>query len=149
MIYIYPDILNLYDLAKTVVQLKDFEDYYINTIHIYLYIAEAKTQVKHLTCLNSPAGSVKAAQLPSAVGTAEVGELAAALVRATFVLRRCIKSFFHCGISGRKPAEGVVAGDMISAPAPAPVPDPVPVPATSAAKCNVGRFGGSSDDIFG
>lgn len=116
-------------------------------MYIYLYIALAKTQVKHLTCLNSPAGSVKAAQLPSAVEAAEVGELAAALVRATFVLRRCIKSFFHCGISGRKPAEGVVAGDMISAPAPDPVP--IPVPATSAAKCNVGRFGGSSDDIFG
>lgn len=86
--------------------------------------------------------------------SAAVGEMSAAalFVRATFVLRRCIKSFFHCGMSGRKPVvppSGVVAGDEDDDMAAASAPAPVPVPPASV-KCSEGRFCCcSSEDIFG
>lgn len=93
-------------------------------------------------------------QAPTSAAAA-VGELSAValFVRATFVLRRCIKSFFHCGMSGRKPVappSGVVAGDEdVDMAAVASAPVPVAVPPASV-KCNEGRFCCcSSEDIFG
>lgn len=91
--------------------------------------------------------SGKAPQLPP---PASVGEAAtdAAWVRATFVLRRWMRSFFHCGMSGRKPEVGDISA--IAPPTdPGPPPPPAPAPASSVSKCNDGRFGGWCDSIVG
>lgn len=90
--------------------------------------------------------SAKAPQLPPPASVGEATD--AAWVRATFVLRRWMRSFFHCGMSGKKPEVGDISAIAPPTdPGPPPPPAPAAAAASSVSKCNEGRFGGWCDSM--